>query len=681
MKRFGTVAFLAVALSASSIAGAKANPAPRCDRVCLSDTLGAFLAALAKHDPGALKVAPAARITENGAPSALGKGIWQTAGLANLHLVATDPKSGQIAALAVQTEGNRQSILFVRLSAPLGVITEIETAVVRPGEGQMSRPDTWAQGLSPLSATVPEGERTSRDDVKRAMNAYLDALTSSGTAGFVAPPLWDDAQRIENGIQTTGRSFDGRPPKTLAQQLHDGMMPSGLPAPSLRVTDRRDSLVDEERGLGVTIGLMNLDLPPGMPDMPGLHAVSKQNRKQILIEFFKVRQSKIQTIEALMYDLDDPAYQTTGWTSDHAGASGTVYASAPPAINAFPPLPLLPDVTGIRDYGVVVSDLDQSLHFYRDVLGLRLINGPTPAMTDARWNRVMNTPGAAYRTARLAIPNELFGIELVEFRNDQSKPTTHSHDDPGTSFLNVGFLDLAPVLERLRASHAAVVSAGGLPRSVNPKGLNAVWLRDPDGHLVEIMQGGWEIGQKSLVGIDNALRGHFGITEADAHKALEFYRDALGFDLANGFPPMIQPDQFIPVGPMSGLLGIAPKASMTGIQGHCAHVRCEMFEFRDGHGDAFRPTLQDRGANFLALWVTDIDTLAQKVIAHGGSVVTPSGRAEEVAGPAGGDWVPQGERAPIRTAAVKALLVRDPAGFLLQLIQPLPDAQSPVVGQ
>jgi hypothetical protein len=81
------------------------------------------------------------------------------------------------------------------------------------------------------------------------------------------------------------------------------------------VLDRRFPVVDVERGIVVAIGTMTLQLPAGTLDGPPLHAVAKPDglRLQVLVEFFKVVDGKIQRIEAVMYDLDDPLHPDPGW--------------------------------------------------------------------------------------------------------------------------------------------------------------------------------------------------------------------------------------------------------------------------------------------------------------------------------------------------------------------------------
>jgi hypothetical protein len=146
-----------------------------------------------------------------------------------------------------------------------------------------------------------------------AGGAYLDALAGSGPS-FVPPPIADAAIRVENGAQATGVTRPGQPVVTLAERFRTAPERPFLP-PGSGVLARRYPVVDLQRGIALAIGTMTLHLPPGAQDGPPLHANPKPDglRLQVLSEFFKVRGGKIQRIEAVMYDLDDPRYATPGW--------------------------------------------------------------------------------------------------------------------------------------------------------------------------------------------------------------------------------------------------------------------------------------------------------------------------------------------------------------------------------
>src|ERR1700728_1289321 len=74
-------------------------------------------------------------------------------------------------------------------------------------------------------------------------------------------------------------------------------------------------------------------------------------------------------------------------------------------------------VIGVGPFLHIISDLDQSLAFYRDQLGLELSGPPgdhkftdNPAVAN-----LYGVPGKQFRSAVLKIPGSAMGIELVQW--------------------------------------------------------------------------------------------------------------------------------------------------------------------------------------------------------------------------------------------------------------------------
>lgn len=294
-------------------APAAAHAAP-CDRICLGLILDSYFEALAAHDPSRLALAAGVRFTENGAVRKVGEGLWQRAGEATYRLDAVDPVTEAAASNAVLPDNGQPVIHFVRIKVVDERITELETIVIRPGEGQRSTPQALVDP-SPYHLYVPASLQASREEMLNAVNAYLDSLTTAGTDAFRPAPIADEAVRIENGVQPPPVAGD-TPRPSINDQLR-----RGFGGDKLRVSDRRYPVFDEGRGIAVVIGVMNLDTPARPPATPGGppagpagHAVQHIGPwKQILVEFFKVSDGMIREIQATMYDLDDPAIQSPGW--------------------------------------------------------------------------------------------------------------------------------------------------------------------------------------------------------------------------------------------------------------------------------------------------------------------------------------------------------------------------------
>jgi catechol 2,3-dioxygenase-like lactoylglutathione lyase family enzyme/predicted enzyme related to lactoylglutathione lyase len=142
-----------------------------------------------------------------------------------------------------------------------------------------------------------------------------------------------------------------------------------------------------------------------------------------------------------------------------------------------------PAVVGVGPFLHIVSDLDQSLAFYHDTLGLELTGPPgehkftdNPAVAN-----LYGVPGKQFRAAVLKIPGSQMGIELVQW-GEARKPK----DGP-----------------------TAVTLMLGRPGAVRTT------LRDPDGFTVEV-DPSVIAGAALVIGVN------------DARKAAALYESMLG---------------------------------------------------------------------------------------------------------------------------------------------------------
>src|SRR5208337_351227 len=118
-------------------------------------------------------------------------------------------------------------------------------------------------------------------------------------------------------------------------------------------------------------------------------------------------------------------------------------------------------VVGVGPFLHIISDLDQSLAFYHDTLGLEL-SGPSVGEHKFTDNpavaNLYGVPGKQFRAAVLKIPGSAMGIELVQW-GEARKPEHKSIADPGAVTLIL-----------------RVTDAAAAPKKT---------LRDPDGFPVE----------------------------------------------------------------------------------------------------------------------------------------------------------------------------------------------------
>lgn len=146
------------------------------------------------------------------------------------------------------------------------------------------------------------------------------------------------------------------------------------------------------------------------------------------------------------------------------------------------------EVMGILHGGVTVSDMDASLAFYRDGLGLSL---EVDAIRDTPYlHETLDLPFSAIRYVLLSIPGAPGSfVELLEYRGTERMPAAARPCDPGSGHLCLRVRDAS-------AAYTQMVGLGYRARSAGPvdvdSGVNTggriFYLADPDGYWIELLE-------------------------------------------------------------------------------------------------------------------------------------------------------------------------------------------------
>ena len=145
-------------------------------------------------------------------------------------------------------------------------------------------------------------------------------------------------------------------------------------------------------------------------------------------------------------------------------------------------------ITGFFHGGISVSDMDRSLEFYRDGLGLEV---EFDRIGDAPYLReVLALEFREIRFVYLRIPGlERSFVELLEYRGIETLPAAARPCDPGSGHLCLYVEDVAAVHARMTARGYGSRSASTVDITTGPNaGARSVYLIDPDGYLVELFQ-------------------------------------------------------------------------------------------------------------------------------------------------------------------------------------------------
>jgi len=143
-------------------------------------------------------------------------------------------------------------------------------------------------------------------------------------------------------------------------------------------------------------------------------------------------------------------------------------------------------VTGFFHGGVTVSDMDRSLAFYRDTLGLELafdtiVDGPYLPV-------VLGLDLTEIRAAFLHIPGGGF-VELLEYRGIERLSASSRPCDFGSGHLCFYVEGIDELAERVFLGGNRARSAEPVDVTTGPNaGARTLYLLDPDGYAIELFQ-------------------------------------------------------------------------------------------------------------------------------------------------------------------------------------------------
>jgi catechol 2,3-dioxygenase-like lactoylglutathione lyase family enzyme len=137
--------------------------------------------------------------------------------------------------------------------------------------------------------------------------------------------------------------------------------------------------------------------------------------------------------------------------------------------------------------GLTVKDLDKSIYFYRDLLGLEIGTEPSPWFDHAALGTAVGVPGAILRQVCLKLGGTY--MELLEYKAPESET-----DQPLLSH-NIGASHIAFEVDDIVAAKAQLETEGiDFYSDINfvDEGVLAGWrwvyFSDPDGYPLELVE-------------------------------------------------------------------------------------------------------------------------------------------------------------------------------------------------
>jgi catechol 2,3-dioxygenase-like lactoylglutathione lyase family enzyme len=287
------------------------------------------------------------------------------------------------------------------------------------------------------------------------------------------------------------------------------------------------------------------------------------------------------------------------------------------------------------------NNVDKTLTFYNGLFGL---STPPRAFPNENVPLLTNSPGVNLRLSMLAFPGNGFSFELTEFSKVERHAAQAQIWDPGAPHMKVFVRDIEPVVAAARKLGSPILTRSAAPVDVTTSSgkANAIFLRDPDGYIVEVLQ----IPAAADAPAGNLLGSMMGVTVADMDAGLAFWHGLLGFEL-------IGDKNFSTDAAMLDLMGLPKGASFRTVTGVVpgSKARIEFIEFKGVKGTPFDLRVPDPGASGMAIRVTKLEDLLKRMKAQGVRVISRNGEIV--------NWSP----------GVRNVFVKDPGGINIELVE------------
>jgi catechol 2,3-dioxygenase-like lactoylglutathione lyase family enzyme len=216
--------------------------------------------------------------------------------------------------------------------------------------------------------------------------------------------------------------------------------------------------------------------------------------------------------------------------------SRTVQLTSLSAVQLAQTIPVQTAVTAVESVGMTVSDMDRAIDFYSNTLSFKKISDVEVLGTE--YEKLQGVFGVRLRIVKMQLGDEL--IELTEYLTPKGRPipVDSRSNDRWFQHIAIAVSDMDKAYQHLRQRKVQYASTA--PQRIPDwnraaAGIRAFYLKDPDGHNLEIIyfppgkgDPKWQKRTDQLfLGID-----HTAIVVSNTATSLKFYRDLLGLKLA-----------------------------------------------------------------------------------------------------------------------------------------------------
>ncbi|MBI2468510.1 MAG: VOC family protein [Candidatus Rokubacteria bacterium] len=143
-------------------------------------------------------------------------------------------------------------------------------------------------------------------------------------------------------------------------------------------------------------------------------------------------------------------------------------------------------VEALYHVGFTVSNIERSIEFYRDVLGLSLHRRQTG--TAEYLSTVTGFQNVRLEIALLKTPDGNGMLELLQYVSHPAPPNDRETNRPGNAHVCFKVADIREACEELKRRGVRLISEPAEVTAGVHKGALAVYLRDPDDFTIELFQ-------------------------------------------------------------------------------------------------------------------------------------------------------------------------------------------------
>ena len=293
----------------------------------------------------------------------------------------------------------------------------------------------------------------------------------------------------------------------------------------------------------------------------------------------------------------------------------------------------------------IVANLEKSIAFYREALGLEMEAGPGPLSNSALLAyAVERAPGARARSASLIIPGSEMKFVLIEFSGIEQKTVRQRLYNPGVVRFSIQVRDMDAAFARVEGHGITVLTAGGgpvftqLPRNKT----RAVMMQDPDGFIFEFVQADPQPSSDVPLS-SNIYNARASLVVDDLAKALAFYRGVFGFKARE---PNVANDAVLA---LEGTPTAVARSSVSNPPG--ATNFWVLWEFSKIERATLETRVQDPGTPALSILVENLSGFLKSLKAAGAKVESAGGEPLAL------------------SPTTRGALVRSPDGLLIELVE------------